>query len=170
MEVILLEHVAKLGNVGQLVSVKSGYGRNFLIPTGKAIRATKASVAEFEAQRDALEQQNAKKRDEAKARASTIGTLSVKVVRQASDDGKLFGSVAVRDVALALKDQLGHEFDRQQINLHSSIKNLGLYHASIMLHPEVKITCDVQVVRNMEATAYDDKVDTVETAEQEDAA
>lgn len=170
MEVILLEHVARLGNVGELVSVKDGYGRNFLIPTAKAIRATKANVAEFEAQREALEKQNVEKRNVAQQQADKLGKISVKVVRQASDDGKLFGSVAVRDVAAALVDQ-GHNFNRQQIDLTSSIKTLGLYHATLTLHPEVKLTFDIQVVRNLEASAYDEiEAEKAEDEAQEDAA
>ncbi len=171
MDVILLEHVARLGNVGELVSVKNGYGRNFLIPTGRAIRATKTNVKEFEARRDALEKQNAEKRDAAQKQADKLGKISVKIVRQASEDGKLFGSVAVRDVATALAEA-GHGFERQQIDLQSSIKSLGLYKATISLHPEVKITCDLQVVRNLESSAYDEieKEEAAQAEPQEDAA
>jgi large subunit ribosomal protein L9 len=154
MQVILLEHVSRLGGVGQLVNVKDGYGRNFLIPTGKAIRATKANIQDFEAQREALERQNVEKREAAKKQAEALGKISVKVIRQASDDGKLFGSVSVSDVAKALKEA-GYDFVRQQIDLLSTIKTLGLYHASLSLHPEVKIKIDVQVVRNAESSAYD---------------
>lgn len=165
MEVILLEHVSRLGNVGELVTVKDGYGRNFLIPTGKAIRATKANVKEFEAQREALEKQNIEKREAAKKQADGLGKISVKVIRQASDDGKLFGSVAVRDVALAMQEA-GYEAERQQIDLLSTIKTLGLYHATWQLHPEVKVTFDIQVVRNAESSAYD----TIEEEKEESAA
>lgn len=167
MKVILLEHVARLGNVGELVTVKDGYGRNFLIPTAKAIRATKANIEQFEARREALEKQNTEKRENAKKQAASLDKLSVKIVRQASDDGKLFGSVAVRDVAAALAE-IGHDFDRQQIDLASSIKSLGLYKATISLHPEVKVHCDVQVVRNLESSAYDEAADEPEDASTEE--
>ncbi len=171
MEVILLEHVSRLGNVGELVTVKDGYGRNFLIPTGKAIRATKANVKEFEAQREALEKQNVEKREAAQKKADGLGTISVKVIRQASDDGKLFGSVAVRDVAAALQEA-GYDAERQQIDLLSTIKSLGLYQATWQLHPEVKVTFDIQVVRNAESSAYDtiEEDDKKEEPVQEDAA
>ncbi len=155
MDVILLEHVSRLGNVGEVVAVKAGYGRNFLIPTGKAVRATKTNVAEIAAKREALEKQNAEKRDAAQSQAKALEGLSVKIVRQASEDGKLFGSVAVRDVVAALKEK-GQEFNRQQVDLDGAIKSLGLYKANITLHPEVKVTCMIEVVRSLEASAYDE--------------
>jgi large subunit ribosomal protein L9 len=151
MELILLEHVTRLGGIGDVVKVKDGYGRNFLIPQKKAVRATKANIEEIAARKDALAKLNAEKRDAAQKEAAALGELSVKVVRQASEDGKLFGSVAVRDVALALEEK-GHRFSRQQIDLLSTIKTLGSYAARITLHPEVKIDCTVEVVRSLDAS------------------
>ncbi len=153
MDIILLEHVSRLGNVGDVVTVKDGYGRNFLLPQKKAVRATKDNIKEIEAQRDALEKQNTAKRDEAQKQADSLKKLSVKIIRQASDDGRLFGSVATRDVVTALKDK-GHNFERQQIDLSGSIKYLGLHEATITLHPEVKVVCKLEVVRTENATAF----------------
>ena len=155
MEVVLLERVTRLGRVGDVVNVKNGYGRNFLIPTGKALRATKANVAEFEAQRDVLEKRNAEAKTEAEKRASALDGLSVKIVRQASEDGRLYGSVNARDVELALKEA-GQEVERRFINLSEGIKSLGLYKANIALHGEVTANIDLQVVRSLEASAYDE--------------
>jgi large subunit ribosomal protein L9 len=158
MELVLLEHVTKLGKVGDLVSVKGGYGRNYLLPQKKAVRATKTNIAEINAKKEILERQNAERKVAAEQQAKTLTSLSVKVIRQASEDGRLFGSVAVRDVANALTDK-GHNFDRQQINLHGAIKNLGLYKASIALHPEVIIEFHIEVVRTAESTAFTKEVD-----------
>ncbi len=154
MEVILLEKVAKLGSVGDVVNVKMGYGRNFLIPRQKAVRATKENVAQFEAKREILLQNNDKARAEAQEAAKTFEGLSVKIVRQASEDGKLYGSVSVRDVATAIADA-GHNVERRLIDLNDTIKSLGLFKATITLHPEVRVSIDVQVVRSAEMSAYD---------------
>jgi large subunit ribosomal protein L9 len=151
MELILLEHVHRLGGIGDVVKVKDGYGRNFLIPQKKALRATKANVEEIAARKEALGKLNNEKRAAAQQQAEKLGSLSVKVVRQASEDGRLFGSVAVRDVAEALA-AAGHTFSRPQIDLTSTIKSLGTYTARITLHPEVKIECAVEVVRTLESS------------------
>ena len=111
MDIILLERIGRLGSVGDVVTVKNGYARNYLIPQKKALRANKANKEVFEAQRDVLEKQNDERKAAAVAQAEAFGDLIVTVVRQASDDGKLYGSVAVRDVADALKAE-GHVVDR----------------------------------------------------------
>ncbi|TAE33105.1 MAG: 50S ribosomal protein L9 [Alphaproteobacteria bacterium] len=147
MDVILLEHVARLGAVGDVVGVKGGYGRNFLIPQGKALRATKKNVEDFAARKEALLKQNAELRAAAEKNAATLGDLAVKIVRQASEDGRLFGSVGVRDVVAALV-QGGHVFDRTQVDLDGVVKSLGVFHATIRLHPEVRVKCRIDVVRN----------------------
>lgn len=155
MEIVLLERVTRLGNVGDVVNVKNGYGRNFLIPAGKALRATKANVAEFEAQRDVLEKRNADAVVAAEARAKDLNGMSVKIVRQASEDGRLYGSVTARDVEIAL-EEAGQKVERRFINLNEGIKSLGLYKANIALHGEVTADIDIQVVRSLEASAYDE--------------
>ena len=147
MEVILLERVGRLGTVGDVVKVKNGYGRNYLLPQKKALRATEESKAVFEARRADIEAKNAAARDVAAKAAKAMGTLSVKVVRQASEDGKLYGSVMVRDVADALIEQ-GHKIERKQVELTSVIKTTGAYVAKLALHPEVTLNVTVNVVRN----------------------
>lgn len=155
MQVILLEKVGRLGNVGDVVKVRPGFGRNFLIPQKKAVRATDSNVKEFEKKRADLEKRNAELKATAEKQAKKMDGISVKIVRQASEDGKLYGSISVRDVADALKEQ-GYEIERRLIDLNSVIKNLGAYTATITLHPEVKIPCKLEVVRTLEASAYDD--------------
>ena len=147
MEVILLERVGRLGTVGDVVKVKDGYGRNFLLPQQKAMRATKESKAIFEQRRAEIEAANAAGRAEASKRAEKLSNIAVKIVRQASEDGKLYGSVSVRDIAEAVLE-LGHEFDRKQFVLNATIKNTGNYTAKIVLHPEVIVPLKVSVVRN----------------------
>lgn len=147
MEVILLERVGRLGTVGDVVKVKNGYGRNFLLPQKKAMRATKDSKAIFEAQRAEIEANNAKTRGEAEKKAAKLQDLSVRLIRQASEDGKLYGSVTVRDLVEALTDN-GHSFERKQVVLNANIKNTGVYEAKIVLHPEVSVDLKVTVVRN----------------------
>lgn len=151
MEVILLERVGRLGTVGDVVQVKNGYGRNFLLPHKKALRATEENKKVFEAKRADIEAKNASARDHAEKQAKKLGTISVKLVRQASEDGKLYGSVVTRDVVDALKE-MGHAFDRKQIELTAAIKNTGAYNAKIVLHPEVSVPVTLNVVRNESET------------------
>lgn len=150
MQVILLEKISRLGGVGDTVKVKQGFGRNFLLPQKKALRATKDNLAYFETRRAALEKQNAETRAVAEKRAAGMANLSVTVIRQAADDGKLYGSVAVRDIAEALKE-IGHDIERRFIDLKSAIKNLGVYEAVIHLHPEVSVPLKINVARNAES-------------------
>jgi large subunit ribosomal protein L9 len=147
MEVILLERVGRLGTVGDVVKVKNGYGRNFLLPQKKALRATTDNKAVFEARRSEIEAKNAAARGEAEKAAKKMGALSVKIVRQASEDGKLYGSVVLRDLVDALAEQ-GHSVERKQLELNSTIKTTGSYTAKLVLHPEVTLTVAVNVVRN----------------------
>jgi large subunit ribosomal protein L9 len=147
MEVILLERVGRLGTVGDVVKVKDGYGRNFLLPQKKALRATADSKAIFEAKRAEIEANNAKARGEAEQQAAKLGKISVKIVRQSSEDGKLYGSVGVREIADALNEQ-GHNFERKFFVLDATIKNIGSYNAKLILHPEVIVAVKVTVVRN----------------------
>ncbi len=168
MDVILLENVSRLGNVGDVVNVRSGYGRNFLIPQGKAVRATKANVADFETRRASLEKLNAEKKADAEKQAKAFEGVSVKIVRQASEDGKLYGSVGVRDVAVALAEQ-GQEVDRRLVDLSSTIKFLGKYQATILLHADVRVAFDVEVVRSLESSLIEEDVAEDEAPEVEAA-
>ena len=149
MEVILLERVDKLGNMGEVVSVKNGYGRNFLLPQGKALRSNKANLAKFEAQRAALEARNAELRGEAQTHADKIDGYKFVVIRQASETGALYGSVSTRDVADQLKDE-GFTIERKQIQLEQPIKELGLHEIAVVLHPEVTSTVVANVARSAE--------------------
>jgi len=149
MEVILLERVEKLGNMGEIVSVKSGYGRNFLLPQGKALRSNKANLAKFEAQRAALEARNAELRGEAQTEANKIDGHKFVVIRQASETGALYGSVSTRDVADQLKAE-GFTIERKQIQLEQPIKELGLHEIAVILHPEGTSNVVANVARSAE--------------------
>lgn len=150
MEIILLERVARLGGVGDVVKVRNGFARNYLIPQNKALRANKANREVFESQREQLEKLNIERRDAAQIEAKKIEGALVTVIRQASDDGKLYGSVSVRDVSDAL-EAAGYVVDRRLIDLNATIKNLGLYNVTVSLHPEVPVTIQVHVARNADS-------------------
>jgi large subunit ribosomal protein L9 len=149
MEVILLERIEKLGQMGDVVKVKPGFARNFLLPQKKALRANKDNLAFFEKQRAQLEAINLKRRDEAQAVAAKMEGLKVLMVRQAGEGGQLYGSVSGRDVADAVK-AAGFTIERNQVNLDSPIKTLGSYPVRVSLHPEVSITVTVTVARSQE--------------------
>lgn len=150
MQVILLERIARLGGVGDTVKVRDGFARNFLLPQKKALRATSDNVAYFESQRAVLEKQNADNRSQAEKRAKELNNPAITIIRQASEDGKLYGSVSVRDVSDALKEA-GYDIERRLIDLNSAIKALGVYEAQIHLHPEVALTLKITVARNAES-------------------
>ena len=142
MDVILLERVAKLGQMGDVVSVKQGFARNFLLPQGKALRATAANKAGFEAQKVQLEAKNLETKTEAEAIAEKLGGQQFIVIRSASDAGSLYGSVTNRDAADAATAE-GFTVDKKQIALAGPIKDLGVHTLSVTLHPEV--SCDIQL-------------------------
>ncbi len=146
MEVILLERIARLGNIGETVKVRNGFGRNFLIPMKKALRATEENKKVFEERRHIIEEQNATARKEAEAQAKKIDGISIKLVRQASQEGKLYGSVTVRDIADALKEA-GHIVPRSQIIQTTIIKTIGEYPVRIMLHAEVVANIKLNIIR-----------------------
>ncbi|AFW01649.1 50S ribosomal protein L9 [Gluconobacter thailandicus F149-1 = NBRC 100600] len=146
---ILLQRVEHLGQMGDLVQVKPGYARNFLLPQGKAMRATAANRKRFDTERAQLEALNIKKREEAERLAERMDSLSVVIIRQASDSGSLYGSVSTRDIAVAATDA-GLTIARQQVVLAHPIKVLGLTEARIVLHPEVSIPLTVNVARSAE--------------------
>lgn len=149
MDVVLLERVAKLGQMGDVVSVKNGFARNFLMPQGKALRATKANLAAFEAQRVQLEANNLEGKTEAEAMAAKIDGQQFVVIRSASDAGSLYGSVSNRDAA-EVATEAGFTVDRKQIVLERPIKDLGLHNMSVVLHPEVAATIVINVARSTE--------------------
>jgi len=147
MEVILLERVEKLGQMGDIVNVKPGFARNFLLPREKALRATAENKKRFETQRAQLETENLKQREEADAVATKMAGLSVVLIRQAGEAGHLYGSVNARDIAAAVTDA-GFTVSRNQVNLEHPIKTLGLYTVSVSLHPEVSTTVTANVARS----------------------
>jgi large subunit ribosomal protein L9 len=148
-QIILMQRVENLGQMGDIVSVKPGYARNYLLPAGKAMRATKSNIAYFETQKKLLETENLKKRSEAEAVASKMGNFSVVILRQASEGGQLYGSVTTRDIAEGAA-KAGVSIDRTQIYLNQSFKTLGLFKVDVYLHPEVKIAITINVARTEE--------------------
>jgi len=149
MQVILLERVAKLGQMGEVVTVKDGYARNFLLPQGKALRASEANIKGFEAQKAQLEARNLETRKEAEALAEKLDGQSFVVIRSASDAGALYGSVTTRDAADAATEA-GFSLDRKQVVLDRPIKELGLHALSVVLHPEVAASITLNVARSTE--------------------
>jgi large subunit ribosomal protein L9 len=152
MEVILLQRVEKLGQMGELVKVKPGFARNYLLPQKKALRANKQNLERFEQERVQLEAQNLKRREEAERVAERVGGLSVVIIRQAGESGSLYGSVSARDVAIATTEA-GLTVTRQQVVLEHPIKTLGLSQVRVTLHPEVVIPVTVNVARSLEEAA-----------------
>jgi large subunit ribosomal protein L9 len=149
MQVILLERVAKLGQMGDVVDVKSGYARNFLLPQGKALTASKENIAGFEAQKAQLEARNLETRQEAEALGARLDGQQFVVIRSASDGGNLYGSVTTRDAAeVATAD--GFSVDRKQIVIRTPIKTLGLHTVDVVLHPEVSVEIKLNVARSPE--------------------
>ena len=149
MEVILLERVGRLGQMGEVVRVKDGFARNFLLPQGKALRATKDNKAKYEGMKAQLETRNLELKGEAEGVAGKLNGQSFIVVRQASDVGQLYGSVSARDVA-AILTKGGFTVERNQISLHAPIKNIGVHTVPVALHPEVEVTITINVARNTE--------------------
>lgn len=149
VELILLQRVEKLGQMGERVKVTPGYARNYLLPQKKALRASKENLARFEEQRAQLEAQNLKRREEAERVAERVGGLSVVIIRQAGESGSLYGSVSARDIADATTEA-GLTIDRQQVVLEHPIKSLGLSPVRVVLHPEVSIPVTVNVARSVE--------------------
>jgi len=152
MEVILLERVAKLGQMGETVRVKDGYARNFLLPKGKALRATEANKAKFETMKVDLEARNLERKSEADKVAAKLHGQAFIVLRQAGETGQLYGSVSTRDLA-ALMLEGGFAVDRSQIALNAPIKMIGLHKVPVALHPEVEVAITINVARNADEAA-----------------
>jgi large subunit ribosomal protein L9 len=149
MDIILLERIEKLGQIGDVVSVKPGFARNFLLPQGKALRANKANMALFEQQRVQIEATNLKRREEAEGVAAKMSGLRLLIIRQAAETGQLYGSVTARDVRDAVKDA-GFDTDKAQAQLNQPIKALGSYTIPVSLHPEVKVDVEIVIARSEE--------------------
>jgi large subunit ribosomal protein L9 len=152
MEVILLERVAKLGAMGEVVKVKDGYARNFLLRQGKALRATDANRTKFERDRASLEARNAERRAAAGEEAKALDGKSFTLIRQAGESGQLYGSVSPRDIAEAAS-AAGVTVDRNHIQLQSPIKTIGVYKVTVSPHPEVEVTVTLNIARSAEEAA-----------------
>ena len=147
MEIILLERIEKLGTIGDVVTVKDGYARNFLLPNKKALRANEANRKVFEANRERLEAENAERRAEAEKAGGKVDGAELVLIRASSNSGQLYGSVNVRDIADALKEQ-GHDVNKSQIVLERPIKTIGVFDVRVALHPEVHVTVKANVARS----------------------
>ena len=165
MEVILLERVAKLGQMGETVKVRDGFARNFLLPRGKALRATKGNKERFETQRAQLEARNLERRTEAQGVADKLNGQSFTVIRQAGETGVLYGSVSTRDIA-EIVTQGGFSVSRDQIALNLPIKTLGLHPVPVALHPEVEAPVTVNVARSPEEAERQTRGESVTTRDE----
>lgn len=156
-QLILLERVENLGQMGDVVAVKPGYARNFLLPTRKAMRASKSNIAYFEAQKKQLEADNLKRKSEAEKVAAKMGDFAVVILRQAAEGGQLYGSVSARDIADAAHTA-GVTFDRSQVRVNHAFKTLGLFTVDVFLHPEVKVPVVVNIARSEEEAKVQKKL------------
>ena len=172
MEVILLERVAKLGQMGDVVRVKDGFARNFLLPKGKALRATKENKSRFETMKAELEARNLEQRGEAEKIGQKLDGQSFTVLRQAAEGGQLYGSVSPRDIA-AMVSEKGFRIDRDQLVLNTPIKTIGTHKVPVSLHPEVAVSIKLFVARNADEAARlarGEDITIARTEEQEAAA
>jgi large subunit ribosomal protein L9 len=164
MEVILLERISKLGQMGETVRVRDGFARNFLLPQGKALRANEANKKKFEGQRAQLEARNLERKSEAAKIAESLDGKSFVVVRTAGETGQLYGSVSTRDISELLTAE-GFTVSRNQVELNQPIKTIGLTNVAIALHPEVEVTITLNVARSAEEAERQAKGETLTTAE-----
>ena len=146
-QVILLERIEKLGGMGDIVNVKPGYARNYLLPQNKALRATDANIAYFETQKAALEKADKQRKTEAEKHAKAIKGLTVALIRQACESGQLYGSVTSRDIAEAINDVADEKIARNMIDLNQNFKEIGLFPVTVTLHPEVKVDVTINIAR-----------------------
>ncbi|MEL1250526.1 50S ribosomal protein L9 [Aurantiacibacter gilvus] len=168
MDIILLERIGGLGSIGDVVTVKDGYARNFLLPQKKALRANEANKQVFEANRDKLEAENAEKRTAAEQQGTKVEGTEIVLIRAASNAGQLYGSVNVRDVAAGLADK-GHDIDKKQVIMGAPIKTIGMFEVTIRLHPEVEVAIKANVARSEdEAELQSQGVDILKAAFEEE--
>ena len=164
MQVILLERVAKLGQMGEVVNVKDGYARNFLLPQGKALRANEANKKRFESERATLEARNLERKSEAQKVADVLNGKSFIVVRSAGETGQLYGSVAARDVVEILAAE-GFNIGRNQVELNTPIKAIGLHQVTLHLHAEVELSVELNVARSAEEAERQAKGESLTSAD-----
>jgi len=146
-QVILLERIEKLGGMGDIVNVKPGYARNFLLPQNKALRATESNIAYFETQKSALEKADKEKKKDAEKHAASLKGLTVALIRQAGEAGQLYGSVTSRDIAEAINNVADEKINRNTIDLNQNFKEIGLFPVAVTLHPEVKVDVTINIAR-----------------------
>jgi large subunit ribosomal protein L9 len=146
-QVILLERIEKLGAMGDIVNVKPGYARNFLLPQNKALRATESNIAYFETQKATLEKANEEKKKAAEKHAKSLKGLKVALIRQAGESGQLYGSVNARDIADAINETVEQKIERNMVDLNQNFKEIGLFDVIVTLHPEVKETVTINIAR-----------------------
>jgi len=166
MDIILLERIANLGQMGDVVRVKDGYARNFLLPKGKALRANAANKQVFESQRVQLEARNLERKSEAEQIAVKLDGQSFIIIRQAGETGQLYGSVSTRDIADIASEQ-GFSLNRTQVNLNHPIKTIGLHQVDISLHPEVSVSIGVNVARSTDEAERQAKGEDLSTRERD---
>jgi large subunit ribosomal protein L9 len=164
MEVILLERISRLGQMGETVKVKDGFARNFLLPQGKALRANEANKKKFEGQRTQLEARNLERKSEAQTVAEGLDGKTFVVVRTAGETGQLYGSVSTRDISELLTAE-GFSVARTQVELNQPIKSIGLTNVAILLHPEVEVTITLNVARTVEEAERQSRGETLNSAE-----
>ena len=164
MDVILLERIAKLGQMGQTVKVRDGYARNYLLPQGKALRANAANKARFESERATLEARNLERKSEAQTVAESLEGKSFIVVRSAGETGQMYGSVAARDIVAILADN-GFNIARNQVELNTPIKAIGLHKVELHLHSEVTVSIELNVARSAEEAERQAKGEDLTSAE-----
>jgi len=164
MDVILLERIPKLGQMGETVKVRDGFARNFLLPQGKALRANDANKKRFESERATLEARNLERKSEAQGVAEKLDGKSFVVVRSAGETGQLYGSVAARDVVAVLADE-GFNIGRNQVELNQPIKTIGLHSISLLLHPEVEVNVEFNVARSAEEAERQSKGEDLTSAD-----
>ena len=153
MEVILLERIEKIGKLGDIVKVKDGYARNYLLPQNKALRASKENLSVYEKEKAKYEKLNAEKLKEAENISKNMQNISIDIIKQASDSGQLYGSVSTKDIADELNKQ-GHKILKKQVQLKSVIKNVGQHEVRIVIHPEYIISINVNIARTIEELTF----------------
>ena len=168
MQIVLLERIAKLGQMGEVVTVKDGYARNFLLPAGKALRANKANLAQFEGQRVQLEAQNLERKTDAEAVKVKMDGHEIVIIRQSGETGQLYGSVNTRDIAGGLTET-GFETNKNQVTLETPIKTLGVYSIRITLHPEVESIIKVNVARTVDEAERQARGENIIDSERDEA-
>ncbi len=164
MDVILLERIPRLGQMGETVKVRDGFARNFLLPQGKALRANEANKKRFEAERTTLEARNLERKNEAQSVAEKLDGKSFIVVRSAGETGQLYGSVAARDVVAVLAEE-GFDIGRNQVELNQPIKAIGLHEIALLLHPEVEVKVEFNVARSSDEAERQAKGENLNSAD-----